>query len=239
MSRRMRSRSLAFGTIGGAEAFGSSFRLAVPDSRTTQLLVKRGLDVVLALILLLSLAPAFVLIAAVMWLWSPGPVIFEQVRVGRGGRPFRMYKFRTMTRNCDTGIHQTYYRQLVNGEAAPIDGAFKLARDPRVTPVGRALRRFSLDELPQLWNVLKGEMSMVGPRPPIPYETDLYSVRERRRLVVKPGLTGLWQVSGRNCCSFQEMIELDLAYIERWSIWVDLMILLRTPLVIATGRGAC
>lgn len=239
MSKRIRSRSLAFGTVGGAEVFGSSFRLAVPDSRTAQLLVKRGLDVVLALVLLLSLVPAFLLIAAVMWLWSPGPVIFQQVRIGKGGRPFRLYKFRTMACNCDTGIHQTYYRQLVNGDAAPIDGAFKLTRDPRVTPVGRVLRRFSLDELPQLWNVLKGEMSMVGPRPPIPYETDLYSARERRRLAVKPGLTGLWQVSGRNCCSFGEMIDLDLAYIERWSIWVDLVILFRTPLVIATGWGAC
>lgn len=239
MSRRMRSRSLAFGAVGGAEAFVSLCRLAFPDSRSTQLFVKRGVDVILALVLLLSLAPVCVLIAGAMWLWSPGPVIFQQVRVGKGGRPFRLYKFRTMTCNCDSGIHQTYYRQLVNGEAAPIDGAFKLARDPRVTPIGRVLRRFSLDEVPQLWNVLKGEMSMVGPRPPIPYETDLYSPREQRRLAVKPGLTGLWQVSGRNCRSFQEMIELDLAYIERWSIRVDLVILLRTPVVIATGWGAC
>jgi lipopolysaccharide/colanic/teichoic acid biosynthesis glycosyltransferase len=239
VSRRMRSRSLAFGTIEGAEAFDRLCRLAVPDSRTAQMLVKRGLDVVLALVLLLSLAPAYVLIAAAMWLWSPGPVIFEQVRMGKGGRPFRLYKFRTMASNCDTAIHQIYYRQLVKGEAAPIEGAFKLARDPRVTPVGRVLRRFSLDELPQLWNVLKGEMSLVGPRPPIPYETDLYSAHDWRRLGVKPGLTGLWQVSGRNSRSFQEMIDLDLAYIEHWSIWADVVILFRTPLVVLTGRGAC
>ena len=152
---------------------------------------------------------------------------------------FCLYKFRTMFANNDQAIHQAYYRALINGEAKPLDGTFKLTYDPRITPIGRFLRRFSLDELPQLLNVLKGDMSLVGPRPPIPYEVELYRPRERSRLSVIPGITGLWQVSGRNSLNFQQMIDLDLAYIERWSLWLDIQILARTVFVVATGRGAC
>jgi lipopolysaccharide/colanic/teichoic acid biosynthesis glycosyltransferase len=223
----------------GAPSFEGSAEPALSRASATSLVLKRIVDVVLALVLLLSLLPVIVCIAVAIRLSSPGPVIFRQQRVGKAGRLFWMYKFRTMVTNSDAQIHAAYYRSLVRGEAAPIDGAFKLARDPRVTRVGRFLRRASLDEVPQLVNVLRGEMSLVGPRPPIPYEVELYGVRERQRLTVLPGLTGLWQVSGRSLLSFQEMIDLDLAYIQHWSIWLDLRILLWTPLVVIAGLGAC
>jgi lipopolysaccharide/colanic/teichoic acid biosynthesis glycosyltransferase len=211
----------------------------LPCFRTAQLLIKRTLDVVLPLALLLSLAPVLAAVALVVWLGSPGPILYRQERTGKDGRRFRLYKFRTMLANSDPAIHEAYYGRLVTGQAEAFDGTFKLARDPRITRAGRVLRRFSLDELPQLWNVLKGDMSLVGPRPPIPYEVQLYGARERRRLSVVPGLTGLWQVSGRNSLGFQDMIDLDLEYIERWSIWLDLAIILRTPLVLLSGQGAC
>jgi lipopolysaccharide/colanic/teichoic acid biosynthesis glycosyltransferase len=236
--RRMHTRVLALDGLSD-KGVGQLSAFSLPSVRSAQLLIKRSLDVVLALLFLLSLAPVLVLIGLVVWLGSPGPILYHQVRTGKNGRPFRLYKFRTMVANADHRIHAAYYRRLVNREAEPIDGTFKLARDPRITPTGRLLRRFSLDELPQLWNVLKGDMSLVGPRPPIPYEVELYGPRERGRLSVLPGLTGLWQVSGRNCLGFQEMIDLDLAYIERWSIWLDLVIMLRTPLVLVSGEGAC
>jgi lipopolysaccharide/colanic/teichoic acid biosynthesis glycosyltransferase len=223
----------------GAPSFEGCAEPALSRASATSLVLKRMIDVVLALVLLLSLLPVIVCIAVAIWLSSPGPVIFRQQRVGKAGRLFWMYKFRTMVTNSDAQIHAAYYRSLVRGEAVPIDGAFKLARDPRVTRVGRFLRRASLDEVPQLVNVLRGEMSLVGPRPPIPYEVELYGVRERQRLTVLPGLTGLWQVSGRSLLSFQEMIDLDLAYIQHWSIWLDLRILLWTPLVVIAGLGAC
>ena len=241
MSRR---RGLPFLLLGPAEGAGPLDQWSVvqlPTSLAVQRAAKRGLDVVVSLTLLLSLVPVLAVIALVIWLdpASPGSVVFHQMRLGKDGRPFRLYKFRTMVRDADAAIHRAYYRQLINGEAERIAGTFKLARDPRITRVGHVLRRFSLDELPQLWNVLKGDMSLVGPRPPIPYEAELYGPRERRRLEVAPGLTGLWQISGRNCLDFQQMIELDLRYIEEWSIWLDLAILVRTPWVVLRGEGAC
>jgi lipopolysaccharide/colanic/teichoic acid biosynthesis glycosyltransferase len=150
-----------------------------------------------------------------------------------------MAKFRTMTADNDPATHRQYYCALIRGEVAANNGTFKLARDPRITRVGRVLRRYSLDELPQLINVLRGEMSLVGPRPPISYEVELYGERDRLRLSVTPGLTGLWQVSGRNQLNFQQMVDLDIEYVESWSFWLDLVILARTPLVVITGRGAC
>lgn len=199
---------------------------------------KRALDVVAAILLLVGAAPAFVGVAILVRLTSPGPILFRQERVGRGGRVFVMYKFRTMCVGADTHIHQAYYTGLMNGSAQPCNGVFKLAKDPRLTSVGGFLRRFSLDELPQLINVLRGDMSLVGPRPAIPYEVEQYGPRERLRLEVTPGLTGLWQVSGRNLLDFHQMINLDLAYIERWSLWLDLWIILRTPLVVMAAHGA-
>ncbi len=212
---------------------------ADPSGRALQLAVKRGIDLVAAIVLLLVLLPLLLITAALVKFSSPGPILFRQRRVGKGGREFWMYKFRTMLPNSDASIHQTYYRALIRGEANPIGGKFKLSHDPRITPIGRLLRRTSLDELPQLLNVVKGDMSLVGPRPPIPYEVELYGLRERSRLSVTPGITGLWQVSGRNTLNFQQMIDLDLNYIEHWSVWLDLVILFRTCIVVLTGRGAC
>ncbi len=208
------------------------------SQRAAKSSVKRCVDVVGTLLLLLMLLPILVTIAVLVRVSSAGPILFRQQRAGKDGAIFEMYKFRTMFSNSDPAIHQAYSRDVINGEAKRIDGAFKLTRDPRVTPIGRFLRRSSLDELPQLLNVLKGEMSLVGPRPPILYEVELYTPRDYRRLCVTPGMTGLWQVSGRSELSFQQMIDLDLAYIESWSIWTDLQILLKTPVVVVTGRGA-
>jgi lipopolysaccharide/colanic/teichoic acid biosynthesis glycosyltransferase len=205
---------------------------------TLGLLAKRTLDVLIAGGMLVLLLP-LLLVVGLMVLWSsPGPALFRQQRVGRDGRLFWFYKFRTMLDYTDPSEHRAYYQQLVRGEAERIQGAYKLAHDRRVTPLGRVLRRYSLDELPQLINVLKGDMSLVGPRPPIPYEVELYGPRELLRLSVTPGLTGMWQVSGRSALSFQEMIDLDLAYINAWSFWLDLIILVRTPWSVLTGRGA-
>jgi len=207
-------------------------------STNAHLRAKRVLDVVCALVLLAVLAPVLLVVAVLVRIDSPGPIIFHQQRIGVGGRPFVMYKFRTMQVQSDVRLHQVYYADLIKGSAQPRNGLFKLTDDPRVTRVGHILRRFSLDELPQLVNIVRGDMSLVGPRPPLPYEVDLYGPRDRLRLEVLPGLTGLWQVSGRSRLGFQEMIELDLAYIEQWSIWLDLWIMLRTPLVVLGGSDA-
>jgi lipopolysaccharide/colanic/teichoic acid biosynthesis glycosyltransferase len=239
VSRTIRFQSLPLVIITGAGSVSGWWEGARSRSRAAQLILKRIVDVVLALLLLLCLLPVCLLATGAVWISSPGPIVFRQQRAGKDGRLFWMYKFRTMVTNADSQIHAAYYRQLVSGEAAPIDGAFKIARDSRVTRVGRFLRRTSVDEIPQLVNVLTGDMSLVGPRPAISYETELYGPRERRRLQVVPGITGLWQVSGRSSLNFQEMIDLDLAYITHWSIWLDLTILLRTPLAIVMGNGAC
>ncbi len=201
--------------------------------------LKRALDL-LATALILALAlPAMLLVALLVWTSSPGPIFFRQTRVGRNGQSFTLLKFRTMYHGASSAIHEAYYKALIEGNAEKTGNTFKLKNDPRITPVGKYLRRLSLDELPQLINVLKGEMSLVGPRPPLPYEVEQYGPREFGRLAVPPGLTGLWQVSGRAILNFHQMIDLDLAYVERWSLWLDLTILARTPMVVLTGRGAC
>jgi lipopolysaccharide/colanic/teichoic acid biosynthesis glycosyltransferase len=198
--------------------------------------IKRIFDLVISATALVLLLPLLAAIALAVKLSSPGPVLFRQTRLGEGGRPFDLLKFRTMVAGNRDDAHRAYVAALIKGEAAPQAGVFKLADDPRITPVGRWLRRLSLDELPQLVNVLRGEMSLVGPRPPLPYEVELYDARARRRLSVRPGVTGLWQVSGRNRLTFGEMVELDLQYIARWSPWLDLAIVARTPLALVTGR---
>jgi lipopolysaccharide/colanic/teichoic acid biosynthesis glycosyltransferase len=202
-----------------------------------QTIAKRCIDFVGATLLLLLLLPVLLVVAGLVLLSSPGPVLFRQPRVGYKGRVFCMHKFRTMIHNADPEAHRAYYQALVNATAAAVGGKFKMADDPRITRIGRGLRRFSLDELPQLWDVINGHMSLVGPRPPLAYEVELYDARERLRLAVKPGLTGLWQVSGRSTLTFQEMVDLDLYYIEHWSIWLDLRVLLRTPLAVLGGGG--
>jgi lipopolysaccharide/colanic/teichoic acid biosynthesis glycosyltransferase len=197
---------------------------------------KRLLDLGVAGTVLLLLLPLLAAIALLVRRSSPGPVLFRQQRIGKDGRPFELLKFRTMIVNGDEAIHKAYVSALIKGEAGTHDGVFKLADDPRITAIGRGLRKLSLDELPQLINVLRGEMSLVGPRPPLAYEVELYDERARQRLTVPPGVTGLWQVSGRNKLTFQQMIELDLAYIARWSPWLELAIVARTPLALFTGK---
>jgi lipopolysaccharide/colanic/teichoic acid biosynthesis glycosyltransferase len=185
-------------------------------------------------------------IAILIKLTSRGPVLFRQERVGLGGRRFNFLKFRSMQTGNDSAIHQEYTRRLISG--TPVTGSrvgrqaavYKLSNDPRVTRLGRLLRRTSLDELPQFFNVLTGRMSLVGPRPPIPYEFDCYAIWHQQRLLsVKPGITGLWQVGGRSRVTFDDMVRLDLNYADTWTVWLDLKILCRTPRAVIRGEGAC
>ena len=214
---------------------------ASSSSRTTVVL-KRALDVAGSAALLLFLAPVFALVAALVKLTSPGPALFRQVRVGHRGKPFDVLKFRTMRVNSDAVIHQDYVSAYIKGCAQQNDGGngkvFKLTHDPRITPVGSFLRKTSLDELPQLWNVLRGDMSLVGPRPPIPYEVVQYKPWHCRRVLeAKPGITGLWQVNGRSRTTFDEMVRLDLRYARMCSLWTDIKILLATPRAVIAGKG--
>lgn len=206
--------------------------------------VKRGLDVAGSLALLVWLAPLFVLIAALVKLKSPGPVFFRQVRVGQNRKPFTILKFRTMRANADPAIHQAYVSWFINSSSQSVKGEkselFKIADDPRVTPIGRILRKTSLDELPQLLNVLFGDMSLVGPRPPLFFEVEQYQRWHCRRVVeAKPGVTGLWQVTGRSRTTFDDMVRLDLRYARTRSLRTDLKILLATPAAVFTTKGAC
>lgn len=201
-------------------------------------IMKRALDVTGALAILLFAAPVIALAALAVVTTSRGPLFFVQHRVGRGGAMFRMYKLRSMRVNNDDREHREYFQKLIRGEAEHQGGVYKLVTDPRITPVGRVIRRFSIDELPQLWNVLRGDMSLVGPRPALPHEVELYDADARLRLAVQPGLTGLWQVSGRCRLSFAEMIALDVQYWRSWSFRSDLVILLKTPLAALSGSGA-
>jgi lipopolysaccharide/colanic/teichoic acid biosynthesis glycosyltransferase len=203
-------------------------------------LEKRLLDILLAASGLLIVAPVMILVAALVRCTSPGPVLFRQVRIGLHEQPFVMLKFRTMRDGCSDEPLRDLNLAELQGSVDPgtSDGIFKLENDPRITAVGRVLRRFSIDELPQLFNVLRGEMSLVGPRPALPWEVELFTPEQRRRHECVPGITGLWQVSGRNRLSMPEMLDLDLLYVERRSTLLDLWILLRTPLVVLFDTGA-
>jgi lipopolysaccharide/colanic/teichoic acid biosynthesis glycosyltransferase len=205
----------------------------------------RTADLVLAALLLLILAPVLLAVTLAIRLDSPGPALFRQRRLGRGMRPFMVNKFRTMGPEADEAPHREYVRALIGGEAepTPCDGSgdetlFKLVVDDRVTRVGRFLRRYSLDEMPQLFNVVLGHMSLVGPRPVIEYEVELYPAWYHERFAVKPGLTGLWQVSGRNEKTYEEMVELDVEYVRRRSAALDALILIKTGRVVLGGKGA-
>ncbi len=208
--------------------------------------MKRGMDIAGSLLLLILLSPMFFVIAAAIKLTSRGPVLFRQQRVGEHGTAFTFLKFRSMYVDNDSSEHKEYVRKLIVGQAAKQptngteEGVFKLTNDPRITPVGNFLRRSSLDELPQFLNVLRGEMSLVGPRPPVPYEVEAYATWHRRRLLeAKPGITGLWQVEGRSRVGFDDMVRLDLRYARNWSPLLDLKILLQTPKAVIAGNGAC
>jgi lipopolysaccharide/colanic/teichoic acid biosynthesis glycosyltransferase len=200
---------------------------------------RRALDVTVAGTVLLVLVPIIAVAAIAVRVTSPGPVLFRQRRLGRHMRPFTVLKFRTMRADADSAVHREYVRQLIGTtpEDQRREGLFKLAVDDRITRVGRFLRSWSLDELPQLWNVLRGEMSLVGPRPVIEYEVEQYPDWYLRRFAVKPGLTGLWQVSGRNELSYEDMVRFDIEYAERRSLWLDLRILARTALVVMRRQG--
>ena len=206
--------------------------------------LKRVIDVAGSALLLVSFFPLLLLISVIVKLTSAGPTLFRQIRVGQHGKEFTFLKFRSMYENSDTTLHKEYVSHFIAGDApmkesADGSSAYKVIDDPRVTPFGRFLRKTSLDELPQLINVLKGEMSLVGPRPPLPYEFDCYDVWHLRRIVeVKPGITGLWQVCGRSRTSFDEMVRLDLRYATHWSLRLDFMILAKTPAVVFSGDGA-
>jgi lipopolysaccharide/colanic/teichoic acid biosynthesis glycosyltransferase len=207
-------------------------------------ILKRFMDIVGSVFAMILFAPAFLLIAAAIKLTSKGPVFFEQKRVGQYGKSFVFLKFRSMHVNNDASVHKEYVRQLIAGQAERKgsddgDGVFKLTNDPRITKIGAFLRRTSLDELPQFINVLRGEMSLVGPRPAIAYEVEAYDIWHRNRVLeAKPGITGLWQVTGRSKVTFDEMVRLDLRYAKSWSPWMDLIILLRTPAAVVFGQGA-
>ena len=219
------------------------------DGKDTHFLpvTKRLMDIVGSILVLVILAPVFLLISLAIKVSSKGPVLFRQRRVGQYGKPFTFLKFRSMYVGNDSSVHREYVTQLIAGEAqrnlcrgnGDGIGVYKLTNDARITQVGAFLRRSSLDELPQLLNVLTGEMSLVGPRPAIPYEVATYQTWHRRRVLeVKPGITGLWQVSGRCKLEFDEMVRLDLRYAKTWSPWLDMKILLRTPRAVVVGDGA-
>lgn len=213
--------------------------VTAPHPGVTSLL-KRGLDVILSAAALLVLSPLLLILAAAVRATSPGPALFRQERVGLHGQPFVALKLRTMVvDNDDTAHRELCTRQLLGeDDAATSDGAFKLEEDPRITPLGSWLRRLSLDELPQLINVARGEMSLVGPRPGLQWEVDLYRPEHLRRLAVRPGITGLWQVSGRNQLNMLEMLDLDVRYVEEWTPALDLRIIAMTPIVLFRGDGA-
>ena len=214
------------------------------ETRKFALGIKRAMDIAGSAAALAILSPIFGAVALAIKLNSKGPVLFKQQRLGQYGKTFTVLKFRSMRTDCDATIHQQYVSQFIAGQVES-EGAngektvFKIQKDPRITPIGHFIRKTSLDELPQFWNVLVGEMSLVGPRPPVPYEFKAYDLWHRRRVLeIKPGITGLWQVEGRSRTRFDDMVRLDLKYARAWSLWLDVKILLQTPGAVLTGEGA-
>jgi exopolysaccharide biosynthesis polyprenyl glycosylphosphotransferase len=218
--------------------------LSAPSLKGQQLILKRMVDLVGASIMLLLAAPVMLATALLIKLDSKGPVFFRQERIGTGGRPFRVWKFRTMQTGASDAAHRELVTRMLVGEEIGTahlgaDGTpvYKLVNDSRVTGIGRVLRRTSIDELPQLFNVLKGDMSLVGPRPPVSYEFEAYDHWQYDRLQVRPGITGLWQVSGRNLLTYRQMCELDVQYVRDWSLYLDFKILFKTIPVVLFNSG--
>jgi len=228
------------GTGHTADAMLYPDRKTAVDSQKLDRVLKRVIDVVGSVVALLLLWPLFIAIAAAIKLTSKGPVLFRQERLGRNGNRFQFLKFRSMYFLSDAKVHEDYMQRFIRGSIGlPDGGNYKLIADRRITPVGRLLRRTSLDELPQFFNVLKGDMSLVGPRPPIPYELKSYDVWHKDRLVAAaPGITGLWQVGGRSKVNFDDMVRMDLRYARSWSLGLDIKILLQTPWAVLTRHGA-
>jgi exopolysaccharide biosynthesis polyprenyl glycosylphosphotransferase len=215
------------------------------ESHRFQLALKRLMDILGSLMGIILFSPIMLATAIAIKVTSPGPIIFKQPRFGKKGTRFQFYKFRSMYRNTGDQIHREYVTNLIKGELEKINQGdketplFKMVSDPRVTRVGRIIRKTSIDELPQFFNVLIGEMSLVGPRPPLSYEVQKYEPWHLRRILeVKPGITGLWQVEGRSITSFDDMVRLDLRYAQNWSLWLDIKILLRTVKAVLIPKGA-
>ncbi len=208
------------------------YRAVVPVKQVSYAASKRALDVVVAIAALILFSPILLLVAVLVKLTSRGPVIFKQTRVGLGGEYFTCYKFRSMQEDAEEHRDKLVHLNEMTG---PV---FKIRNDPRLTPIGKWLRKFSLDELPQFYNVLRGDMSIVGPRPPVPCEVVHYGPRELGRLAIKPGLTCLWQISGRNNIPFERWIALDLLYVQTMSFWKDIAIIIKTVPAVITCRGA-
>ncbi len=211
----------------------------------TSLLAKRTLDILGSLLALALFSPLLIVIAVAVKFSSRGPLFFKQQRLGKYGKAFTFLKFRSMYVDADQTVHEKYVKEFISASNSQANNGnksgevYKLSADARVTPVGRYLRRTSLDELPQFFNSLIGQMALVGPRPPLPYEFSTYQTWHKRRLlVVKPGITGLWQVKGRSRVKFNEMVRMDLEYARTWSVWMDIKILLQTPAAVITGSGA-
>ena len=207
-------------------------------------ILKRGMDIFASILLIMILSPLLLAIAGLVKMSSRGPIIFRQVRIGQMMKPFMICKFRTMYADADNGIHHDYVSWFISSSGKAQEKGkqsfFKLTNDPRITPLGHILRKMSLDELPQLWNVLQGDMSLVGPRPPLWYELQQYKPWHRHRVLeAKPGITGLWQVTGRSRTTFDDMVRLDLRYARARSLWADIRILLATPAAVIKGKGAC
>jgi exopolysaccharide biosynthesis polyprenyl glycosylphosphotransferase len=211
-------------------------------AKQTALFCKRSIDIFASLCSVILFAPVFIIVPVLIKLTSDGPVFFKQERVGRCGKKFKLIKFRTMYTNNNQNEHKEFIRGFIKGTRTTGAGAqpeFKMKNDPRITPIGRILRKSSIDEIPQFFNVLRGDMSMVGPRPAIPYEVEEYDIWHRRRVVeIKPGITGIWQVNGRSRTDFNNMVRMDIQYIEKWSPLMDLRLMLQTPLALLTAKGA-
>src|SRR5215467_5839889 len=207
--------------------------------RQGYLRAKRILDISLTLLALIPAGLVMLVTAIAIWVDSPGPILFRQKRIGINGSEFNLYKFRSMYHNVESGVHEEATARFIRGGTlnADADMPYKLGQDARITPVGRFIRKTSIDELPQLWNVLKGDMSLVGPRPPLSYEVDLYSPHDLLRLAGKPGLTGTWQVYGRGRVTFAEMVEQDISYLESQSLLYALKLLVLQFTVMINGRG--
>jgi lipopolysaccharide/colanic/teichoic acid biosynthesis glycosyltransferase len=210
-----------------------------PEKRVS-LFFKRTEDIVGSAFLIIIFFPLFIIISVLIKLTSKGPVFFTQTRIGRGGRPFKFIKFRSMSVGNDSSIHQEFIKKLIRGEqgggSTKANEVYKIKNDPRVTSLGKFLRKSSLDELPQFFNVLMGDMSLVGPRPPLPYEMENYHIWHLRRVLeIKPGITGFWQVTGRSTTTFDTMVRMDLQYIMGWSLWWDFKLILRTPFAVFKG----
>jgi lipopolysaccharide/colanic/teichoic acid biosynthesis glycosyltransferase len=223
--------------VSGPATSAGSLHLSAAGTGKAYAFGKRAMDLVLAMVVLVVSSPLLLLVTVLIRATSPGPALFRQTRVGKHGEPFLMLKFRTMRTGCDDAVHREYVQRLLADAAEPQAGLYKLADDRRITRVGRALRSLSIDELPQLLNVLMGNMSLVGPRPALPFEAILFPEWAVPRYLVAPGVTGLWQVSGRNRLTMLQGLKLDVEYVERRSLALDLLILVRTvPAVL--GRGA-